>query len=55
MVVAFKILVNMCIVMTNEVGFNVFISSEGCPETYTGLYWYCWYDVFTGEPYLTKT
>ena len=49
MVVASKILVNEY-VYCDEVGFNVFISSEGCPETYTGLYWYCWYDVFTGEP-----
>ena len=53
MVVAFKILVNMCIGM--KVVLMFVISSEGCPETYTGLYWYCWYDVFTGEPYLTKT
>jgi len=30
-------------------------SSEGCPETYTGLYWYCWYDVFTDVVDLSQT
>ena len=45
-VVMLKILVMMRI-MTETVMFSN--SAEGCPETYTGLYWYCWYDVFTGE------
>jgi len=30
-------------------------SSESCGETYTGLYWYCWYDVFTDVVDLSQT
>ena len=30
-------------------------SSTGCPETYTGLYWYCWYTTFEEVVDLAQT